>query len=171
MKTLYDLLGALPNDDAEGLRTAFRQAVKGSHPDIRPGDPEAGLKFRQIVRANEILRDPEQRAAYDHLMDLALVEQESVSKHVVASRIYKLALGLVGLAGGSVATVGLYLLLMHLTATLSPPNEFDTAARGQVEMAALAHAALREASESKPAAAGDDSQTVGLDALPRHVVT
>jgi curved DNA-binding protein CbpA len=57
MKTLYDLLGALPNDDAEGLRTAFRQAVKGAHPDIRPGDQDAALKFRQIVRANEILAD------------------------------------------------------------------------------------------------------------------
>ena len=32
MKTLYDLLGALPSDDAEGLRTAFRKAVKGAHP-------------------------------------------------------------------------------------------------------------------------------------------
>jgi len=44
MKTLYDLLGALPHDDAEGLKTAFRQAVKGVHPDIRPGDPDAALK-------------------------------------------------------------------------------------------------------------------------------
>jgi len=31
MDTLYDLLGALPRDDAEGLRTAFRSAVKGTH--------------------------------------------------------------------------------------------------------------------------------------------
>jgi hypothetical protein len=58
----FDLLGALPKDDAEGL-TAFRQAVKGAHPDIHPGDPDAALKFREIVRANEILGDVEQRAA------------------------------------------------------------------------------------------------------------
>ena len=58
MNTLYDLLGALPHDDAEGLRTAFRQAVKGAHPDIRPGDPDAALKFRQIVRAR---REPLRR--------------------------------------------------------------------------------------------------------------
>jgi len=58
METLYDLLGALPRDEAEDLRAAFRRAVKGTHPDIRPGDPEAALKFRQIVRANEILADP-----------------------------------------------------------------------------------------------------------------
>ena len=59
MDTLYDLLGALPRDDAEGLRAAFRRAVKGAHPDLRPGDPDAALKFRQIVRANEILIDPD----------------------------------------------------------------------------------------------------------------
>ena len=58
MNTLYDLLGALPHDDAEGLRTAFRQAVKGAHPGIRPGDPDAALKFRQIVRAR---REPLRR--------------------------------------------------------------------------------------------------------------
>ncbi len=58
MNTLYDLLGALPHDDAEGLRTAFRQAVKGAHPDIKPGDPDAALKFRQIVRAR---REPLRR--------------------------------------------------------------------------------------------------------------
>ena len=43
MDTLYDLLGALPRDDAEELRVAFRHAVKGTHPDLHPGDPEAGL--------------------------------------------------------------------------------------------------------------------------------
>jgi tetratricopeptide (TPR) repeat protein len=172
MKTLYDLLGALPNDDAEGLRAAFRNAVKGSHPDIRPGDPDAGLKFRQIVRANEILRDPDQRAAYDHLMDLALVEQRAVTTQVIATRIYKVAFGLVGLAGGSVATVGLYFLLLHLSGTgLAPQTEFDTAARGQVEMAALAHAALREASETKTSAAKDDGAVARLDTITQRVVT
>lgn len=172
MKTLYDLLGALPNDDAEALRSAFRNAVKGSHPDIRPGDPDAGLKFRQIVRANEILRDPDQRAAYDHLMDLAVIEQRSVTTQVIATRIYKLAFGLVGLAGGSVATVGVYLLLLHLTAAnMAPQNEFDTAARGQVEMAALAHAAFREASETKASTAKDDGAITPPEAITQRVVT
>jgi curved DNA-binding protein CbpA len=86
MKTLYDLLEALPHDDAEGLRTAFRRAVKGAHPDIRPGDPDAALRFRQIVRANEILGDVEQRAAYDHLLELARLEPESASEHTIVVR-------------------------------------------------------------------------------------
>ncbi len=83
----------------EGLRTAFRRAVKGAHPDIRPDDPDAALKFRQIVRASEILGDAEQRAAYDHLLELARLEQESASGHAIAARIHKLASGVIALAG------------------------------------------------------------------------
>ena len=52
METLYDLLGALPRDDADELRAAFRRAAKGAHPDLNPSDPDAGQKFREIVRAN-----------------------------------------------------------------------------------------------------------------------
>lgn len=47
METLYDLLGALPNDDADDLRAAFRRTVKRAHPDVNPEDPDAGLKFRR----------------------------------------------------------------------------------------------------------------------------
>src|ERR1035437_3345607 len=113
MKTLYDVLGALPSDDAEGLRTAFRKAVKGAHPDIHPDDPDAALKFREIARANEILGDAEQRAAYDHLLELARQEQKSAAEHAIAARIHKLAFGVIALAGVSVVTVGGYLLFMH----------------------------------------------------------
>src|SRR5437773_7934926 len=56
MTTLYDLLGALPGDDADDLRDAFRRAVKDVHPDIRPNDPDAALNFRLIVYAMEVLR-------------------------------------------------------------------------------------------------------------------
>jgi hypothetical protein len=116
MKTLYDLLGALPNDNAEGLRTAFRRAVKGAHPDIRPGDPDAPQRFRQIVIANEILGDAEQRAAYDDLLEHARLEQETASRYSLAARIQKLASGVIALSGASVVSVGGYLLLMHMSA-------------------------------------------------------
>ena len=85
METLYDLLGALPNDDADDLRAAFRRAVKRAHPDVNPEDPDAGLKFRRIVRANEILGDAEQRGAYDHLLEVARFEQEQAAKHALAN--------------------------------------------------------------------------------------
>jgi len=138
MKTLYDLLGALPDDDAESLRTAFRRAVKGAHPDIHPDDPDAALKFRQIIRANEILRDTDQRAAYDHLLDLARLEQASTARHALATRVYKLAFGVIALAAVSVASVGAYALLSQVsTATVAPTDQIETLARGSPEIAAI----------------------------------
>jgi curved DNA-binding protein CbpA len=102
MHTLYDLLGALPRDDAEELRAAFRRAVKGAHPDLNPGDPDAAERFREILRANEILGDEEQRAAYDHLLDLAHQEQR---RQTTARTMYHVATGalvLVIIAAGGI---------------------------------------------------------------------
>jgi tetratricopeptide (TPR) repeat protein len=140
MKTLYDLLGALPHDDAEDLRTAFRKAVKGAHPDIHPHDPDAALKFRQIIRANDILRDDDQRAAYDHLLGIAEQEQESAARHVLAAKIYKLALGILTLAGVSVASIACYVMLMQIsTASLPsvPVDQIDMLTSGSAEIAAI----------------------------------
>jgi len=123
MDTLYDLLGALPRDDAEGLRTAFRKAVKCTHPDIRPGDPDAAVKFRQIVRANEILCDKDQRAAYDHLLLLAQAEKDPAAAHPIAAKIHKIASGVLAFASLAIATAGGYLLFMHMSvAVVAPPG-------------------------------------------------
>ena len=130
MDTLYDLLGALPHDDAEDLRAAFRRAVKGAHPDLRPGDPDAALKFRQIVRANEILGDTEQRAAYDHLLVLARRERQLASLHPIAARIHSLASTVIALAGASIVAVGGYLLFMQMsTASVAPTSKVEVAMR------------------------------------------
>jgi len=72
MGTLYDLLGALPSDDAEELRNAFRKAAKATHPDTNPDNPDADVRFRELMRAYDILTDPDQRATYDHLLAIAL---------------------------------------------------------------------------------------------------
>jgi tetratricopeptide (TPR) repeat protein len=87
MKTLYDLIGAFPDDDAEALRDAFRNAVKSTHPDVNSGNPDAPLKFRQIVRANAILSDPAERAAYDRMLAAA----EHPTRAFVADTLRKLA--------------------------------------------------------------------------------
>jgi tetratricopeptide (TPR) repeat protein len=121
MKTLYDLLGALPDDDAEELRSAFRKAVKGTHPDINPGDPDAALRFRQIVRANDILSDEEQRAAYDHLLELARQEQEQEQKRAVAAKVHKVASNVMAIAGAAATAVGGYLVFMHVSAASIAP--------------------------------------------------
>lgn len=172
MKTLYDLLEALPDDNADGLRTAFRRAVKGAHPDLRPDDPDAALKFRQIVRANEILADIEQRAAYDHLLDLARLEQESASKHAVAATVYRIASGVMALAGGSVVTVGGYLLLLHMSAaSVVPANHVEVAVRASPEIAAVS---LAESSDSIGASvwpAKQESASVASEATAPSSIT
>ena len=133
MKTLYDLLGALPKDDAEELRTAFRKAAKGAHPDLHPGDPDAALKFREIVRASEILGDTEQRAAYDHLLELAHLEQVSASQHATAARFQSFASGVMAVAGVSIVTVGSYLLFMQMSvASLAPADSIIAAVLASV---------------------------------------
>jgi curved DNA-binding protein CbpA len=126
METLYDLLGALPEDGAEDLRAAFRNAVKSTHPDINPGDPDAGLKFRQIVRANEILSDHEQRAAYDHLLDLADIERKEGSKRAAVTTIYHLATGAMVLAVVSLVLLGGYMLFGYVNnVPLGPAQASD----------------------------------------------
>lgn len=76
MKTLYDVLGALADDDAENIRAAFRKAVKAHHPDSNPDDPDAPGRFREIVRAHDILSDEQLRSAYDRLLEIAVEEQQ-----------------------------------------------------------------------------------------------
>jgi tetratricopeptide (TPR) repeat protein len=165
MDTLYDLLGALPRDDADELRVAFRRAVKGAHPDLNPGDPDAGQKFREIVRANEILSDEEQRAAYDHLLVLARKEQK---QQATATMMHKAAVSVIALvAAASVGATG-YLLalrepaladtLKHFAAVAQPadfaglPRPAETKSRTLALMEAWAEAKADIASSQNAAA-------------------
>jgi curved DNA-binding protein CbpA len=118
METLYDLLGALPDDGAENLRAAFRKAVKGAHPDIHPNDPDAALKFRRILRANEILSDEELRTGYDQLLDRARLERDAASEHASAAEIYRFATGVMVLVALSIVILGGYLLFGYVN---TPP--------------------------------------------------
>ena len=176
MKTLYDLLGALPSDDAEGLRTAFRKAVKGAHPDIHPGDPDAALKFRQIVRAHEILGDAGRRTAYDHLLELARLEQKSASEQAIAARIHKLAsgvmAGVISLAGVLVVTVGGYLLFMHMSAALvAPANKVDVTVRGSAEIARVSPAESPDMANKSASPVKQESASVPGEAIVSSAVT
>jgi DnaJ domain len=151
METLYDLLGALPNDDAESLRAAFRRAVKQAHPDVNPGDPDAGLKFRRIVRANEILGDVEQRAAYDQLLEVTRIEQEQAVKHAITAKIHRLASGVMALAGISAVAVGGYGLFLQLSAnTLTPAITTAEAVREPAAIVAAGPVGEGHASTSAP---------------------
>ena len=128
MNTLYDLLGALPHDDADALRSAFRRAVKGAHPDLRPSDPDAAEKFREIVRAHEILGDPEQREVYDDLLERARQEQVQASAQLIAARRWKIAAGLIAIVGTSAASTAGFLLFTQISAaSVTSAVNLDTA--------------------------------------------
>jgi len=109
MKTLYELLGVRPDDDAEVLKRAFRKAVKASHPDIHAGDPEASTRFRHIVKAYAILRDPEQRAAYEQL--LALEREQHRSRYTTRKFVFDAIV----VACLAVVMAGGYTLFVHVS--------------------------------------------------------
>jgi len=112
MKTLYELLGALPDDDAERIRAAYRRAARANHPDNNPGDPDAPHRFRQIVHAYAILGDERQRAMYDRLLGIAHQQQGSERERgISSSAIRKIAPDAIAIAILSVAFIGGFLLL------------------------------------------------------------
>lgn len=49
------------------IKKAFRKLARQSHPDVKPGDSAAELRFKDINEANEILSDPAKRKQYDEL--------------------------------------------------------------------------------------------------------
>lgn len=137
MKTLYDLLGALPDDDAESLRSAFRKAVKASHPDTNADDPDAPLRFRQIIRANAILRDAEQRAAYDRLLTFTRRQPGSrLSRTIISDSIHKFASDAIAVVFLSVLFIGGYTLFEHFSkASVIAGKVIEVSARGAAEIA------------------------------------
>jgi len=160
MPSLYDLLGALPGDDAGDLRKAFREAVKGVHPDIRPGDPEAALNFRLIVRAMEILADTDQRAAYDHLLEHA---RREFAQEQRAAKIRNFAFAMIGLAGLSIVAVSLHVLFAPMAALPPQSAQTDQLSRAPAEIASNRpsarpgdSSASRDAEDAKPAETQDD---------------
>jgi DnaJ-class molecular chaperone len=61
----YKLLGVQRGDTADTIRAAFRKLAKKHHPDVNPGRPEAGERFKEIGAAYDLLSDPDKRARYD----------------------------------------------------------------------------------------------------------
>jgi curved DNA-binding protein CbpA len=145
MKTLYDLLDVHPDDDAEGLKQAFRKAVKASHPDIHTDDPDAPRRFRHFVRAYAILRDPELRADYDRLLEL---EREQLRSNSYTMR--KFVSDAIVVAGLAVVMAGGYPLYTHISKTfVEAAAVVEVPARGPPEIAAVEPAARTDTTDRK----------------------
>jgi curved DNA-binding protein len=65
-KDYYDILGVKPDASEAEIKAAYRKLARQYHPDK---NKEAGAeeRFKAINEANEALRDPEKRRAYDQL--------------------------------------------------------------------------------------------------------
>jgi curved DNA-binding protein len=65
-KDYYDILGVKPDASEAEIKSAYRKLARQYHPDK---NKEAGAeeRFKAINEANEALRDPEKRRAYDQL--------------------------------------------------------------------------------------------------------
>jgi len=161
MGTLYDLLGALPSDDAEELRTAFRKAAKATHPDINPDNPDAALRFRELMRAYDILTDTDQRATYDHL--LAIAQQPSAASKAVRTYevIGKVASNTMAATVISAVLVGGYVLFGIFS---KPPGAAEIEPDrtvGEPQVVAALHPDIT-ASDKPRAQREEEASTVGV---------
>ena len=160
MGTLYDLLGALPSDDAEGLRTAFRKAAKATHPDINPDNPDAALRFRELVRAYDILTDAEQRETYDELLAIALQPEPATKAVRTYEVIGKVASNTMAATVISAVLVGGYVVFGMFS---KPPGAAEIAPDrivGEPQVVAALHSDIA-ASDAPRVQRGEDVSTVG----------
>jgi len=170
MGTLYDLLGALPSDGADGLRAAFRKAAKATHPDMNADDPEAPRRFRELMRAYDILIDTDQRTTYDDLLAIALQPPAAAKSIRVYERVRKYASNTMAATIISGLLVAGYTLFGHFS---NPPGAAEflpnkTADQSeQTTVAATAEADIEAARPVPPADADAVNTMIVTAALDR----
>jgi len=122
MTTLYDVLGARAGDDAASLKSAFRKAVKETHPDVHNGDPQALSRFRQVIRANAILSDAEQRQIYDQMLEFERWRLHAKSKRgIIGETVRTAASDVISFVVMAAVLTGGFALFLRLYGQPEPP--------------------------------------------------
>jgi curved DNA-binding protein len=65
-KDYYQVMGVARDATQEEIKRAYRKLARKYHPDVSD-QADAEERFKQLGEANEVLKDPEKRAAYDQL--------------------------------------------------------------------------------------------------------
>lgn len=65
-KDYYKIMGVGRNATQDEVKRAYRKLARKYHPDVSK-EADAEMKFKDLGEANEVLSDPEKRAAYDQL--------------------------------------------------------------------------------------------------------
>lgn len=64
-KNPYEILGIKKDANEAEIKAAYRKLARKHHPDLNPGEKNAGEKFKEINSANALLSDKEKRVAFD----------------------------------------------------------------------------------------------------------
>jgi curved DNA-binding protein len=65
-KDYYEILGVSRDASQDDIKQAYRKLARKYHPDVSK-EPDAEARFKELGEANEVLKDPEKRAAYDRM--------------------------------------------------------------------------------------------------------
>jgi curved DNA-binding protein CbpA len=83
---LYEILAVADFCDAEEVKRGFRRMVLRLHPDRAPLAEDSALRFRRVVEAYTILRDPAKRQEHDRQLRRRLASPVFEKKEFLRQR-------------------------------------------------------------------------------------